>query len=178
MAMLAQYKPPEIHNFPPLFTIQPVEQTRAKQLHSWTKIITEYHEFHKKTVLSLSDFELFENATIKRALDADGRRKVVEHLISKGYADWVQPDNKTECMVFYKPLDEWAKLVYDWARRYGNIGDVFTIYDLIEGDDSANEPFNGLDARVFYRIVARMQKQNLCQVFDNSNVEEVGVKFI
>ena len=97
----------------------------------------------------------------------------MEHLISKGYADWVQPDNKTECMVFYKPLDEWAKLVYDWARRYGNIGDVFTIYDLIEGDDSANEPFNGLDARVFYRIVARMQKQNLCQVFDNSNVEEV-----
>ena len=68
-----------------------------------TKIIAEYHQFHMKAVLSLGDFKLFENATIKRALDADGRRKVVEHLISKGYADWVQPDNKTECIEYERP---------------------------------------------------------------------------
>ncbi len=55
---------------------------------------------------------------------------------------------------------------------------MFTIYDLVEGDDTANAEFHGLDNRVFYRILAQMQKQNLCQVFDNSNIEEVGVKFL
>ena len=177
------FKLPEIYHFPPLFTIQPVETTRIKQLESWCHIITEYHKFHKKTILSINTFELFNNKKIQRSLNTNDRIVIMEHIIKKGYGDWLNNNNndnnnKTQCMIFYKTINEWVKIISDYARSYNLIGDVFTIYDLIQGDDASNEEFHGLDHRVFYRILAQMQKQNLCQVYDNSNIEEVGVKFI
>ena len=38
---------PEFYNFPPFFTIQPVLETREKQLALWRQLILDYHTFQK-----------------------------------------------------------------------------------------------------------------------------------
>lgn len=42
-------------------------------------------------------------------------------------------------MIFWRRPAEWAQLVYKFVERIGGIGSIFTVYDLIEGDDSIKE---------------------------------------
>ena len=119
------YKLPRIYNFPPLFTIQPVETTRTKQLDSWCSIITAFHEHHNKTILSVNTFELFDNKTINRTLNNKDRIIIIDHIVQRGYGEWISnksDNNKTQCMIFYKTLNEWVKIICDFARKYSMIG--------------------------------------------------------
>ena len=72
---------PEMYNFPPFFTIQPVLETRKKQLKVWQDLIVNWHKIQATEVLNLNDWKLFENSSINRSVDMDGRRTIVEYLV-------------------------------------------------------------------------------------------------
>ena len=58
------------YRFPPFFTIQPNEETRAKQVVAWGELICNYCRHHNMEVLVIaeaaSSLPLFNNAEIKR----------------------------------------------------------------------------------------------------------------
>lgn len=54
-------------------------------------------------------------------------------------ASWLNPLKKTGALIFWRRPAEWAQLVYKFVERIGGIGSIFTVYDLIEGDDSIKE---------------------------------------
>jgi ESCRT-II complex subunit VPS25 len=173
----ASFDFPQLYNFPPMFTIQPVEQTRLKQMESWRDILIKWVKHTKKASIDVNKCEIFENTAINRKLSEKDRVEVLDYLVGKGNGDWVD-DTKSRCLVFWNSLGEWAKLVYDWASTYGQVGNVFTLYDLVEGEETEGAEFHGLDKHVFYRVIAALQERGLCQVYASSNMEETGVKFL
>ena len=177
IAANSSFQFPQLYNFPPMFTIQPVEQTRQKQLDSWCDIIVKWVKHMNASVIDVNKCEIFENTAINRKLSEKDRVEILNYMVSKGNGDWVD-ETKSRCLVFWYSLDEWAKLVYDWATTYGQVGNVFTLYDLVEGEETVGSEFHGLDKHVFYRVIAALQKRGMCQVFASSNLEETGVKFL
>lgn len=58
----------QFYDFPPFFTLQPVETTQEKQLKLWRRLILEWFAGKgEEAVLALDSFELFHNAAIDRA---------------------------------------------------------------------------------------------------------------
>ena len=88
----AAFATPEIYDFPPFFTcvsrssrnpaaatltprsaraaprrrLQPVADTRSKQLQMWQTLIVDWHRAHRQFTMALDDWPLFENASISR----------------------------------------------------------------------------------------------------------------
>ena len=175
---VANFDFPQLYKFPPMFTLQPVAHTRMKQLESWRTIIMSWSKHTKTYVLSVSNCPIFENKKIIRKVGLQDRIVILDYLVEKGNAEWTDSSEKSMCLVMWNSLDEWAKLVYKWAQSCSHIGNVFTLYDLTQGDETTGEEFHGVDPKVFYRIIATLQSQRLVHVFASSNLEETGVKFL
>jgi hypothetical protein len=60
-------------------------------------------------------------------------------MVKNQKAAWLNPLKKSCAFIFWHRPAEWAQLVYKFVERIGGIGSIFTVYDLIEGDDSINE---------------------------------------
>ena len=78
------FNPPEFWNFPPFFTLQPVEATRMKQLSLWKDLILKYHMERNIHSMTLAEFSYFENKQINRKMDMKGIHAIIESLISSG----------------------------------------------------------------------------------------------
>ena len=45
-------------------------------------------------------------------------------------------------LIYWRNPSEWAQLIYNYVEKCGGIGSIFTVYDLIEGDDTIKEGKN------------------------------------
>jgi len=57
---------PDIFHFPPFFTLQSADLTRAKQLEQWRQFVLSWHQWHKATVLIVKEWPYWQNSVIKR----------------------------------------------------------------------------------------------------------------
>jgi ESCRT-II complex subunit VPS25 len=118
-------------------SIQVVEQTRAKQMEMWTQLVVSYAKHHRLSVFGVTDdvaTELWGNAAIKRRLPVEGIRMVLNELVGKGMASWVQPSQST-CVVSWRRFDEWAEALTSWARSAGKVPGVCTLAELRSKND-------------------------------------------
>ena len=74
----ASFDFPQLYNFPPMFTIQPVEQTRLKQMESWRDILIKWVKHTKKASIDVNKCEIFENTAINRKLSEKDRVEVLD----------------------------------------------------------------------------------------------------
>ena len=79
-----EFTPPEFWKFPPFFTLQPVEATRAKQLTLWKDLILKYHSERNIHTMTLVEFQYFENKAIGRRMNMSGITAIIESLILSG----------------------------------------------------------------------------------------------
>ena len=84
--MAEKYTPPEFWYFKPFFTLQPVLETREKQLNCWCSIIINYCTFCNIKRLDPYRFGLFKNPDLGRQLSPAGVESVVNKLIQLGKA--------------------------------------------------------------------------------------------
>ena len=82
------FTPPEFWSFPPFFTLQPVAETREKQLTLWADLVLDWAKATNTWSMALHKCPLWENPAISRRLSNDGLSAVVAHLIAKGNAEW------------------------------------------------------------------------------------------
>ena len=66
------------------YRIQPVSETKGKQLRLWKDLILQYHLCHKQYVMVINNFIYFENKTIKRKCTSDDIIIIIEYLIEQG----------------------------------------------------------------------------------------------
>ena len=77
------------YDFPPFYTLQPVEASRTKQLQLWRQVVlAHFTENRGSNVLVLDSFAPFENVKISRKLSTEGRVAVALDLISSGHGEW------------------------------------------------------------------------------------------
>ena len=72
---------PEFYHFKPFFTLQPVAETREKQLNCWCSIALNYCAYNNVNTIDPTSFLLFHNDAIGRQLSNEGILAVTNRLI-------------------------------------------------------------------------------------------------
>jgi ESCRT-II complex subunit VPS25 len=160
------------------YSLQPVDETRAKQLDQWRSIVLDYCEANSTSQLNLNATAIFRNDDIDRELSLDGRISVIDHLIVSGNAEWDSQAAKTTCQVFSKSAQEWAASVHQYAQEYAMFGSVYTVYELHSGDVAAGAPFRGVQAALLLSALRLLERQGRATLIQGGTADEHGVKFI
>lgn len=186
---------PSIYAFPPFFTIQPNDSTRASQLSLWCRLVLEYYAHHKLwrlDSLSTSSLEspLFYNRDINRRLDSSSVRTICAELVSIGRAAWLStsdtildnPKSKdvekaTRIIVYWKRPEEWADLIHAWITNNGLTNSVMTKYEVTRGDLVTDSEWYELDELLLDAALNILVKRGQAQVFSGSMDDGGGVKF-
>lgn len=173
----SSFKFPEFYNFPPFFTLQPVLDTRNKQLSLWRDLILSYCEHNRIYTFALEETPncpLFHNDSINRSLKTDETRQVFEFLCSEGRAEWLN-NQKSRILVFWRTPAEWADSIYAWAESNGLLNSVCTLYELQQAED---QEWYQIDMDMLNRALRHLQSLKKCKIFTGNNPQATGVKFL
>lgn len=54
--------------------------------------------------------------------------------------------------IYWHTLEEWADLVYSWVQRCGMVNTVCTLYEITDGDNSADEGLLPVDRFTLFHL--------------------------
>lgn len=171
---------PFFHNYPPYFTLQPVQETRDKQSSLWQALILQYCRTCKVYIVSMAaedELPLFVNRSIDRRLDKEARTYFLDALVSQGRAAWLDK-GKSRAMVLWKSHAEWADSIYEWARSFGLNDSVMTIDEVSAGDDVEGTELEGLPREITVPALKILEGKGLARLFKGATPGEEGVKFL
>ncbi|EIE20062.1 subunit of ESCRT-II complex [Coccomyxa subellipsoidea C-169] len=174
---MTEFEFPFFFNYPPYFTLQPVKETRQKQIELWAELILRYCRHNKVYVLSTDtadDSPLFFNKRIERRLNREARLVFLNELTQRGNAQWLDKSQQ-RCLVLWKKLGEWADVLYSVIRQFGLQDTVMTLDELSSGDDVTGTELEGVPAALLTEVIRLLEAQGRAQMFSGDG--DVGVKF-
>lgn len=177
---VSSFEYPDFYYFPPFFTIQPVLNTRMKQLELWRDLILRYHTIHKLKIMKIYDCPLFINTKINRSLNQNDILIIVNDFCDHGHGEWQnEGDGKSYCKILWRKPEQLAVDIYDWADKNGYTGGngICTIYELHSGEDINGMSFEGADEELLRRSLVILQSQGKCTIFKGDTSDEDGIKF-
>ncbi|EGG17860.1 vacuolar protein sorting 25 [Cavenderia fasciculata] len=171
---------PSYYSREPFFTIQPVLNTRKKQLEMWIDLVLSYCRYNKVYEIDINEYikkdhKLFYNEKINRRLSNESTKIIFEEMIEIGNGEWLDKD-KNRVMVWWRKPEEWATLIYKWVLDSGQTNQVLTLWEIQKGDDTKNQEFYDLDTNVLIKSLKVLEKQSKAQVFQGTD-SNLGVKF-
>lgn len=175
--MTTEFQFPWQFNFPPFFTIQPNLETKKIQLETWSTLIIDYCCSKKIQSINLNEMineSIFYNKKIDRQLNKDSLIIILDFMQTKGTIEWINKE-KTDCFIYWKPIEEWCKIIYNWIKETGQLNTILTFYEILE--ENSNSPFHKMDQKLFVRILTHLNNQNKCEIIGDTDSLECGVKF-
>jgi ESCRT-II complex subunit VPS25 len=169
-----------IEDFPPFYTLQPVEATRERQLTLWRSVVLRDALASKQATctIDVTTFASFRNDAVQRSLDLAGRQCVGDSLVAHGNAEW-EDVSKTRLRVSQRTLEAWAALIYEWARESGRIGgSPSTVYEIHSGEDVESTELANLHPEVCMKALQVLERQGKCVIVLGDSVDTSGVKFV
>lgn len=177
MQKLGDFKLPNFFNYPPYFTLQPVRETREKQIQLWKELILEYCKTQKIFVVSLEeDFSLFSNPVIERSLSHEAREAFLSGLVAEGRAEWLDKSHR-KCLVLWHRIQDWADIIVRFVKDYGLEDSVMTVEELRTGVESQGTELHGMDRTVLLRALKLLENKGKLALFKGSSTDDEGVKF-
>ncbi|KAI5436858.1 Vacuolar protein-sorting-associated protein 25, variant 4 [Lathyrus oleraceus] len=122
MQKLGEFKLPNFFNYPPYFTLQPVRDTREKQIQLWKELIIDYCKTQKIFVIGIEDeFPLFTNTVIEnfdsaRSLTHEAREALLSALVSEGRAEWMDKGRR-KCLILWHRIQDWADILLQFREH-------------------------------------------------------------
>ena len=168
---------PGFYDYPPYFTLQPVKETREKQLSAWRELVLNYARSERVFSFNPSTFELFENKSINRSLSESARGALVDDLIAKGVCQRAG-QGSPDVFVLWKTVSEWGNTLTEWAHRTGRRQDVMTIDELCCSEEFADEPFHKMPVAFMLVVLKNLEKENKVMLFQGTDQDDQGVKFL
>jgi ESCRT-II complex subunit VPS25 len=176
-------------NFPPLYTKQRNVETERQRKEDWIKIIVAWAQERRVSEILVKkevseQGELFRNKQIDRHLSLEDAVEILDHVADRGYGEWVvgsekqKNSEKERFLVLTRSVAEWAALVYKYVDRTGQMGNVLTVYELLEGEDTEKEEFYGMERSLFQKVLVFLESHNQAKVFTASDPARAGVKFL
>lgn len=165
---------PDFYHYPPYFTLQPVKETRERQLASWRELILSWCRHGRVYELVAAEFPLFENAAIDRKLNAAAREAIIKDLLDSDRAVVIGES----VYVLWRSESEWEKALMDWAHRTGVSDDVRTVDELCDGDEVEGEPFHSMPKALMKRVLQRLEQAGKVALFQGTAQDDEGVKFL
>lgn len=154
-----EYKPPQIFEFPPLFTQQPNNSTWQAQLQLWQQIVVDWCHATGQSLVTLSS-AIFKNPRIHRSLRGDVIIEVFAELVKDGQAEYSSPKEKDSIHVYRISPANVASLIKKWSDDYGHGGTVVTLFEIAEGELPGLEPLQGVDLVTLRRGVEVLVKRH------------------
>ncbi|CAO2819687.1 unnamed protein product [Amaranthus hypochondriacus] len=177
MQKLGDFKLPNFFNYPPYFTLQPVKDTREKQIQLWKELILEFCRSQKIFVISLEeDFPLFLNSTIERSLSHEAREAFLSALVAEGRAEWMDKGHK-KCLVLWHRIQDWADIILNFVKDNGLEDSVMTVEELRSGVESRGTELHGIDRSVLMRALKVLENKGKLAIFKGTSTDDDGVKF-
>ncbi|MES1907279.1 MAG: hypothetical protein MHM6MM_000433 [Cercozoa sp. M6MM] len=175
------FEAPEVWQWPPFFTLQPVAATRQKQLALWAQVLCDYlkAEHPEGTVINVTGAVSqipFKNESLSRGLGAAGVRAVLDTLVEMGHAKW--QDEKENCLATHRTFGDWATLLCRWATSENHINDMLTLFEVRKGDLSVGQEFHGVSASVMFETLSRLAETGQVALYEGAERDEYGVKFL
>jgi len=143
----------------------------------WCQLILDFARHHKIYQIDIKEASssiLFNNTKIRRRLNQDAIRTLLQALSQKGHAEWLDKE-KTRAVIYWRTPEEWASLIYTYVSTMSG-PTVCTMYELRESDDVKNQEFYQLDQTLFTKAIRVLEKNEKALTFVGDN-GEVGVKF-
>ncbi|KAJ8964971.1 hypothetical protein NQ314_004488 [Rhamnusium bicolor] len=165
------------YSFPPFFTLQPNPETRSKQVTAWKSLILTYCQKTKTYLIDVREatqFALFNNSTINRKLEHNVIISILSELQKTGNATPIDK-GKNRWEIYWHTLEEWSSLIYEYISNRGMQNTVVTLYELVQGEDSTNEEFNGMQQDVLIKVLRALERERKCEVILDDDIQ--GVKF-
>jgi len=130
--------------------------------------------------------ELFENKVINRFLPLDTRVDVIDHLIGRGDAWWLDQGSLLVGVFAARDTHRGVEAIGKVIQKYGLSGKVYTMSEIRDANGIFSETIlGGLDAHRATRIVECAEARKLCVIFGTSTdtiapvgtSHELGIKF-
>lgn len=174
-----EFRCPDIYHFPPFFTLQPVDATKARQLDQWRQLIISWHQFYKQQSVAVREWPLWENAAISRRLPDEGIFAVLEYCVSTGSAEWEDAAH-TRARIYYRTPIEWGRALHSFAVEHGLAlpASIYTVYEIRTSGDWEGNEFCALDAAVLVRALEALEREGLAVLHREAGVtplDEIGV---
>lgn len=177
MQKLGDFKLPNFFNYPPYFTLQPVRDTREKQIQLWKELILEFCRIQKIFVITLEDdFPLFSNPTIERSLSHEAKEAFLSALVAEGRAEWMDKGHK-KCLVLWHRIQDWADIILQFVKDNGLEDSVMTVEELRSGVESQGTELHGIDRTVLMRALKVLENKGKLAIFKGTSTDDDGVKF-
>lgn len=151
---------PDFWNYPPYFTLQPIPETRQKQLELWRALILAYCQHHRHFMITLDgsvEFPPFSNPSIDRHLSRQARIAVLDHISHNGGGEWLDSKTKHAFLVLWKSIQAWADGLYSLALENGLRNSVVTIDELQNGEFTNGTEYSQLPVQLLSRMIKQLQ---------------------
>ena len=102
---------------------------------------------------------------------------VLEGLVQGGRGEWLDK-GKSQCLVFWRKQSDLARMVWEWAQERGLRDSVFSVDELIGGEDSVGAEFHGLPREVMQKVLLLLEEQGKVRMFQGAEGDDDGVKFL
>ena len=173
---MTEFSLPDWYEFPPSFTLQPVQQTQQRQLAMWCSLVLRWAAHHRTWTLVPTKWPLFANERIGRRMPHEGVDAVVRALLESGHAEWAD-EERAQLRLMAQLPSELGTQLYHKVRETGMIGSVYTVLELCEGDESETLGFSGTDPALFRKALQWLEDQNKAKIFKGAESDADGVKF-
>ncbi|KAF5735019.1 hypothetical protein HS088_TW15G00518 [Tripterygium wilfordii] len=177
MQKLGDFKLPQFFNYPPYFTLQPVRDTRDKQVKLWKELILEYCRTEKIFVIGLEeDFPLFSNPVIERSLGHEAKEAFLSFLVSEGRAEWLDKGHR-RCLILWHRIEDWADIIIHFVKDNGLEDSVMTVEEMRSGIESRGTELHGMDRTILMRALKLLEHKGKLAIFKGTSTDDEGVKF-
>merc|ERR1712226_463763 len=99
------------YDFPPFFTLQPVDKTRLQQISGWSKVILAFCQAQNISSIDVNS-SLFKNDKINRSLSSSDIHSIFEALVASGQLKCAHSGDKSKVIVLWKSISGWADTIY------------------------------------------------------------------
>lgn len=184
---------PPIYAFPPLYTRQPNAIIRNKQIDSWEEIllttarenglweIDTEGKFTSQTTQELPPHlqgSIFSNESIGRTVPPLFIKEILSHMLTKGSLVQGGSDTTSAYLVLWKNMDSWASLMLEWCETTNKLGQVVTLYELTNGDESIGWDFHGMPQGLAARCLRLLVKRGRATMLQDEYDRDIAVKVI
>jgi hypothetical protein len=143
-----------------MYSIPTREEDRDLWAEEWADYLLEWTEARNVHVLSLATF-IGEPPFKDLRNKVDSFSMIAEALVGKEVAEWIDK-KKRQLRVYWRPLEDWADILYQWALKTGKLRlDVKSI--VIQ---EAKEDFASLPEKDIHIILALMVRKRLAEWID------------
>ncbi|KAK4742412.1 hypothetical protein SAY87_000413 [Trapa incisa] len=177
MQKLGDFKLPPFFNYPPYFTLQPVRDTREKQIQLWKELILDYCKTQKIFIIGLEEeFPLFANPVIERSLTHEARETFLSALVSEGRAEWLDKGRR-KCLILWHRIQDWADIIVNFVKDNAFEDGVLTVEEIRSGIESRGTELYGLDRIILMRALKLLEHKGKLAIFKGTSTDDEGVKF-